>query len=50
MSELIFFNPFFKQVLWGGSKMRDFYGYSIPGDLGHQRQSSRSQYCPRRNL
>lgn len=32
MSELIFFNPFFKQVLWGGSKMRDFYGYSIPGD------------------
>lgn len=32
MSELIFFKPFFKQVLWGGSKMRDFYGYSIPGD------------------
>ncbi|MCI8982463.1 MAG: mannose-6-phosphate isomerase, class I [Hungatella sp.] len=32
MSELIFFKPFFKQVLWGGHKMKDFYGYSIPGD------------------
>lgn len=32
MSELIFFRPFFKQVLWGGHKMRDFYGYDIPGD------------------
>lgn len=32
MSELIFFKPFFKQVLWGGHKLRDFYGYSIPGD------------------
>ncbi len=32
MSELIFFKPFFKQVLWGGHKMRDFYGYDIPGD------------------
>ena len=32
MSELIFFKPFFKQVLWGGHKMRDFYGYRIPGD------------------
>lgn len=32
MDELIFFRPFFKQVLWGGHKMRDFYGYSIPGD------------------
>jgi len=32
MDELIFFKPFFKQVLWGGHKMRDFYGYPIPGD------------------
>lgn len=32
MSELIFFKPFFKQVLWGGHKMRDVYGYPIPGD------------------
>lgn len=32
MGELIFFKPFFKQVIWGGSKMRDVYGYSIPGD------------------
>lgn len=32
MSELIFFNPFFKQVLWGGRRMRDLYNYPIPGD------------------
>ena len=32
MSELIFFQPFFKQVLWGGHKMREVYGYPIPGD------------------
>lgn len=30
--ELIFFQPFFKEVLWGGHKMREFYGYPIPGD------------------
>lgn len=32
MKELIFFAPFFKEVLWGGHRMRDFYGYEIPGD------------------
>lgn len=32
MNELIFFRPFFKQVLWGGHKMRDVYSYPIPGD------------------
>lgn len=32
MNELIFFRPFFKQVLWGGHKMRDVYSYLIPGD------------------
>lgn len=32
MNELIFFKPFFKEVLWGGHKMRDYYGYPIPGD------------------
>lgn len=32
MNELIFFNPFFKQVLWGGHRMRETYGYPIPGD------------------
>lgn len=32
MNELIFFKPFFKQVLWGGRRMRDYYGYPIPGD------------------
>ena len=32
MSELIFFKPFFKQVLWGGHRMWDVYDYPIPGD------------------
>lgn len=32
MNELLFFKPFFKQVLWGGHKMRDVYNYPIPGD------------------
>lgn len=32
MRELIFFQPFFKEVIWGGHKMREFYGYPIPGD------------------
>ncbi len=32
MGELMFFEPYFKQVLWGGHKMRDFYGYTIPGE------------------
>ncbi len=32
MRELLFFKPYFKQVLWGGHKMREFYGYPIPGD------------------
>ena len=32
VKELIFFKPYFKQVLWGGHRMRDVYGYTIPGD------------------
>lgn len=32
MRELIFFKPYFKEVIWGGHKMREFYGYPIPGD------------------
>ncbi len=32
MSELIFLEPHFKEVLWGGNKMREAYGYDIPGD------------------
>lgn len=30
MSELLFMEPYFKDVLWGGNKMRDAYGYDIP--------------------
>ncbi len=29
--DIIFLNPVFKQMIWGGSKLRDF-GYDIPGD------------------
>ena len=32
MKELIFFRPYYKQVLWGGRRMRDYYGYDIPGE------------------
>ena len=30
--EILFFNPEFKQMIWGGNKMKDVYGYNIPGD------------------
>lgn len=30
--ELIFLNPVFKQMIWGGSRLRTDYGYDIPGD------------------
>jgi mannose-6-phosphate isomerase class I len=32
MRELIFFEPYFKQVLWGGHRMRETFRYPIPGD------------------
>lgn len=32
MNELIFLDPYFKEVLWGGKKMKDMYGYDIPSD------------------
>lgn len=32
MKDLIFLTPAFKEVLWGGHKMREVYGYDIPGD------------------
>lgn len=32
MRELLFMKPYFKQVIWGGHKMRDKYDYQIPGD------------------
>lgn len=30
--EILFFNPVFKQMIWGGNKMRDVFGYEIPGE------------------
>lgn len=30
--EILYLNPVFKQMIWGGSRMRDEYGYDIPGD------------------
>lgn len=32
MKELLFMEPFFKEVIWGGSKMKEKYGYPVPGD------------------
>ena len=30
--DILFLNPVFKQMIWGGSRMRMEYGYDIPGD------------------
>lgn len=30
--EILFLNPVFKQMIWGGNRMRQEYGYNIPGD------------------
>jgi len=30
--ELMFFNPVFKTMIWGGNKMRDEFGYKIPAE------------------
>ena len=32
MKPILFLNPVFKQMLWGGSKLRSCFGYDIPGD------------------
>lgn len=32
MKELLFLNPVFKEMIWGGNRMREEYGYAIPGD------------------
>lgn len=32
MKEPIFFQPVFKEMLWGGSRLRSEYGYPIPSD------------------
>lgn len=30
--DMILLEPVFKQMIWGGNRMRDEYGYDIPGD------------------
>lgn len=32
VQDLIFFEPIFHEKLWGGSQMRDHFGYDIPSD------------------
>lgn len=31
MKELLFLEPVFKQMIWGGQKLKDVFGYDIPG-------------------
>lgn len=30
--EILFLNPVFKQMIWGGNRLRSVFGYNIPGD------------------
>ncbi len=32
MADLLFMSPVFKELIWGGNRMRSEYGYDIPGD------------------
>lgn len=32
MKELIKLDPIFKQMVWGGNRMRDYFGYNIPAE------------------
>lgn len=32
MKPVLFLNPVFKQMIWGGSRLREQFGYEIPGD------------------
>ncbi len=32
MKEMIKLNPVFKTMVWGGNRMRDYFGYEIPGE------------------
>ena len=32
MREIIRLEPVFKQMVWGGSGLRDYFGYEIPGE------------------
>ena len=32
MTEAIFFEPVFKETIWGGNRLHSVYGYAIPSD------------------
>ena len=32
MGTILWMNPVFKEMIWGGTKLRDVYGYDIPSD------------------
>lgn len=32
MSNILWMNPVFKEMIWGGSKLKEVYGYDIPSD------------------
>ena len=32
MKQIIFLNPVFKQMIWGGNRLSTDFGYDIPGD------------------
>ena len=32
MREILFLEPVFKEMIWGGRRLKDVYGYDIPGD------------------
>ena len=32
MHEVIFLEPVFKEMIWGGSRLSEDFGYDIPGD------------------
>ena len=32
MAEILFLNPVFKQMIWGGDRLYSVFGYDIPGD------------------
>lgn len=32
MGHILRMNPVFKEMIWGGTKLKDIYGYEIPSD------------------
>ena len=52
-TEPIFFNPVFKERIWGGAALRDFH-YNIPsertGVLGLRRSSKWTEHSSKRHV